>query len=286
MSAGGLETYFNQALPLQKVVVARDANPDGAKYIQDAYYNLFIKAMRIPVTKQGLYTASTPYQGYGMDQAPYSLSQRNAVINGVTKDGIHVIRHTEERFSDLKTADGEYLQTWFEYLPDEVLKGTAPAGTVPLILAMHGGGDDPRLFVDEIGLLNLAGSERFAMVAPEHQYIGFSMKGGMSMSPTGQMNPQAEGILGAVLPRFVRYILKKYPALDPSRVYVTGYSMGGGATLRAINGDPSVFAAAIPMAAPPLHRHSGTGCPVPEGSPAHHVHDLVLRPSRRIRSAQ
>src|ERR1035438_6201235 len=44
-------------------------------------------------------------------------------------------------------------------------------------------------------------------------------------------------------------MLKTYPALDPSRVYVTGYSMGGGATLRAINGDPSVFAAAIPMAA-------------------------------------
>ncbi len=71
------------------------------------------------------------------------------------------------------------------------------------------------------------------------------------MGPQGQMNPRAEGILSAVLPRFVSYILKQYPALDPSRVYVTGYSMGGGATLRAINGDPSVFAAAIPMAASP-----------------------------------
>ena len=46
-------------------------------------------------------------------------------------------------------------------------------------------------------------------------------------------------------------MLKTYPTLDPSRVYVTGYSMGGGATLRAINGDPSVFAAAVPMAAAP-----------------------------------
>jgi hypothetical protein len=46
-------------------------------------------------------------------------------------------------------------------------------------------------------------------------------------------------------------MLKTYPALDPSRVYVTGYSMGGAATLRAVNGDPSVFAAAVPMAAAP-----------------------------------
>ena len=249
MSAGGVETFFNQALPLKKVIVARDANADVAKYIQDAYASLFKKAQRVAVTKAGLYTASTPYQGGSGDQAPYSLCPRNTVINGVTEDGIHVIHKSDERFSDLKTADGEYLQTWFEFLPDEVLNGTAPAGTVPLILAMHGGGDDPRQFVDEIGLLSLAGSERFAMVAPEHQYIGFSMKGGMG--PQGQMNPRAEGILSAVLPRFVRYILKQYPALDPSRVYVTGYSMGGGATLRAINGDPSVFAAAIPMAASP-----------------------------------
>ena len=240
MNAGGIETYFNQAFPLKRVVVAKEAgNPDAAKYIKDAYYNMFIKAMRVPVIKQGLYSASTPYQGYNFDEAPYSLCRRNAVMNGVTKDGIHVIRKTSEMFSDMKSKDGEYLQTWFEYLPDEVLKGTAPAGTVPLILAMHGGGDDPRVFVDEIGLLDLAGSERFAMVAPEHQSLNFARTN----------DPTLQGLLCNILPRFVKHILKTYPALDPSRVYVTGYSMGGAATLKAINGDPFVFAAAVPMAA-------------------------------------
>ena len=48
-------------------------------------------------------------------------------------------------------------------------------------------------------------------------------------------------------------MIKTYPALDASRVYVTGYSMGGAATLRAINGDPSVCAAAVPMAAAPYN---------------------------------
>jgi predicted esterase len=240
MNASGIETYFNQAFPLRKVVVAREpGNPDAAKYIKDAYYNMFIKAMRVPVIKQGLYSASTPYQGYNFDEAPYSLCRRNAAINGVTQDGIHVIRKTSEMFSDMKSKDGEYLQTWFEYLPDEVLKGAAPAGTVPLILAMHGGGDDPRVFVDEIGLLHLAGSERFVMVAPEHQYLNFARTN----------DPNIQGLLCNILPRFVKHILKTYPALDPSRVYVTGYSMGGAATLKAVNGDPFVFAAAIPMAA-------------------------------------
>jgi predicted esterase len=240
MNASGIETYFNQAFPLRKVVVAREVgNPDAAKYIKDAYYNMFIKAMRAPVIKQGLHSASTPYQGYNFDEAPYSLCRRNAAINGVTQNGIHVIRKTSEMFSDMKSKDGEYLQTWFEYLPDEVLKGTAPAGTVPLILAMHGGGDDPRVFVDEIGLLDLAGSERFVMVAPEHQYLNFARTS----------DPNIQGLLCNILPKFVKHILKSYPALDPSRVYVTGYSMGGAATLKAINGDPFVFAAAIPMAA-------------------------------------
>jgi pimeloyl-ACP methyl ester carboxylesterase len=69
------------------------------------------------------------------------------------------------------------------------------------------------------------------MVAPDHQNVA--------------------NILSDCLPKLVKYMLKTYPALDPSRVYVTGYSMGGAATLRAINGDPSVFAAAVPMAAAP-----------------------------------
>jgi predicted esterase len=273
MSAGGLETHFNQALPLQKVVVAKDQNPDGAKYIQDAYYHMFIKAMRAPVTGRGLHTAATPYQGYNFDQAPYSLCSRNAVINGVTEDGIHLIYKTDERFSDQKTAEGEYLQTWFEYLPEEVLKGTAPAGTVPLILAMHGGGDDPRVFVDEIGLLALAGSERFAMVAPEHQSLSMPGSARPAMAAPERQDPgamppglSAPGILPDVLPRFVKYILQTYKALDPSRVYVTGYSMGGAATLKAINGNPSVFAAAIPMAAAP---YTGTAEQVAQFQKAH-----------------
>ena len=230
-ASGNVEAYFDQSLPLKRVVLARDPNPDAAAYIKDAYYNLFIRAMRVPVGRPGLHSASTPYQGYSMDQAPLSLCERNAVINGVTRDGIHVIGRSEGRFSAIKASNGEYLQTWFEYLPGEVLENTAPAGTVPLILANHGGGDDPRQFVEEIGLLPLAGSERFAIVAPEHQSVA--------------------GLLADALPELVKYMLGKYPALDPSRVYVTGYSMGGAATLRAVNGNPSIFAAAVPMAAAP-----------------------------------
>jgi pimeloyl-ACP methyl ester carboxylesterase len=228
---GDVESYFDQQLPLKRVMVARAATPDLPALIADAYYNLFTHAMRVPVTRPGMHSASTPYQGYSMDQAPLSLCERNAVFNGKTRDGIQVIDHKDERFRKLAAPNGEYLQTWFDYLPAEVLDGTAAKASVPLVLALHGGGDDPRQFVEEIGLLPLAGSERFAIVAPEHQ----------SSMPT----------LGESLPALVAYTLQKYPALDPARVYVTGYSLGGSSTLRAANGTPAVFAAAVPMAAAP-----------------------------------
>ncbi len=233
---GEVETWFNQQLPLRRVMLARTATPDLPALINDAYYNLFTHAMRVPVGRPGLHSASTPYQGYSMDQAPLSLSERNAVFNGATRDGIRVFERKDDRFKKLATPNGEYLQTWFDYLPTEVVDGTAAKGSVPLVLALHGGGDDPRQFVEEIGLLPLAGAERFALVAPEHQ----------SSMPT----------LNASLPALVEYTLQKWPALDPSRVYVTGYSLGGASTLRAINGKPSVFAAAVPMAAAPY-----TGAP-------------------------
>ena len=50
-------------------------------------------------------------------------------------------------------------------------------------------------------------------------------------------NQYVGGLLSDALPLRVKYMLKTYPSLDPSRVYVTGYSMGSAATLRALNGE-------------------------------------------------
>jgi len=117
---------------------------------------------------------------------------------------------------------------WYEYLPEEVLNKTAPAGSVPLVLANHGGGDDVRVFVEEFGLLNLAGKERFAMVGADHQLL--------------------EEIRGPAFTALVEYMLKTYPALDASRVYATGYSMGAGATNLMGLYNPKLFAAIAPFA--------------------------------------
>ena len=221
---------YNQELPLQRVVTA-DGSLGDAWYVNDAYHGLFVKAMRLPVGKAGLYSAGTPYQGLGNDKAPYSLCERTDISSGVTAGGLTMIRRDEDRFSAYATETGEYIQTWFEYLPQDVLDNTAAPGSVPLILGIHGTNDDPRQYVDEIGLLSLAEHEHIAIVAPEHNALG-------------ALDIRIETEALAAL---VNYMLETYPALDSTRVYATGYSMGGGSTMKAILSSPDLFAAAVPM---------------------------------------
>ena len=228
--ADGAKFWRNKNLPLQ-VVYAQDAEEVDLKaLVARVYKDIFLKTMRIPVKKAGLYTPGTPYSGYNFNQAPYSIAKRVAWFTGKTEGGLVVTEHKEDRFKDICLENGEYLQTWTEILPEEVLDGTAAKGSIPLILANHGGGDDEMQFVDEIGLLPVAERERVAIVAAYHGSI--------------------TDINNKALPALVRYMLEQYPALDASRVYVCGYSMGGMATHASIYGGPELFAAATPMAIP------------------------------------
>ena len=233
---GNRVTSYNQQFPVRKVVYEDIEDVDLTTLVPDAYYNMLCKAVRGQEMKGGLYSGGTPYQGYGADCAPYSLSVRNALIGGSTVDGIVEIRVDSEELAEFVGANnGEYLQTWYEYIPQEVLDGKVPAGTVPMIMAIHGGGDDPRQYVDGQGYLELAGKERLIVISPEKANLHVTMEDG-------------EPVLSSAIPALVKLIEEKYPEVDPSRVYVTGYSMGSLATLEAIFGDPSVFAAAYPQA--------------------------------------
>lgn len=267
--SGKVIVHYNQALPLRQVVVAKADPVRLSELIKAAYYDLFTKAMRIPVALPGVYSVGIPFSGYSMDQAPYSLCERNALFGGVTRDRIHLIKHQgEDRFAAMKSPSGEYLDTWYEYLPEEVLHNTAPKGTVPLILANHGGGDEPRQFVDEFGLLALAGQERFAVVAPDHQNL-------------------PNDVRGPALSALVKYMLEKYPALDRSRAYATGYSMGGGATYTVGYFAPRLFAAIAPIAATNIEptaadtaRFTGTQLPIYLSTSSYDVRRLQAQEGR------
>lgn len=233
---GDVSFYFNQQFPLQKVMVETIENIDLADIVNRAYYGLFVKAMRLAVLKANQNSASTVYSGYKFNQAPYSLGARNYIENNQTADGLYILEyHDDERYAAYKTeGNDKYIRMWYEILPEEVLNHTAAEGSVPLLLANHGSGDDPIQYLDEMNWLNLAGEERFAILIPYH---------------TTAFGVDGYNILCDVLPLMVEDMLAKYPELDASRVYVTGYSLGGGASNRAICSSPMTFAAAVPSAA-------------------------------------
>ncbi len=235
---GDKVTYYNSVLPLRRVSVMDDDSRDLKDIIADAYYNLMIKAQRAQVLPTGQLGIGGAYQGYSNDDAPYSLTKRNAMFNGKTADGILMFTVVSDELSYIANDDGEYVDTWYVYLPEEVVNGTATEHSIPLVMTYHGGGDDPRQFVEGNGFLELAGRKRFAMVAPFHQNMGFGTS----------LNDATGSKLCDALPALIRLILEQYPALDPARVYATGYSMGSGATIRTVYGDSSLLAAAVPMA--------------------------------------
>jgi len=239
----GVAEFYNSCVPLRKVCVASNAEGDAGKWMAKAFWDKFMYLQRTSVvtTKYLEPTVTNPYQGY-VPAPPitrYALSARNPIFNGKTAVGDLQVTfmYDGERFSSIKTVgggfmseEGAYLDTWYEVVPQEVLNNTAPEHSVPLLLANHGGGDDHLMFLDETGILLTAGHEGFAVVAPMHSGI--------------------TSIAGEAHILLVKYMLDKYPALDPERVYVTGYSMGGMATYNCINAHPEVFAAAAPMAMP------------------------------------
>ena len=248
----GVSHFWNQAVPLRQVRTARDESYPIGWWMEKAYRDMFMFLQRSAnvMTKYLEPRVTGSYQGY-VPAPPitrFALSPRNPIINGRTVVGdLEVtLKHDTERFSDVKCDSdglpfanpGDYLDCWYEVLPQAVLHNTAPAHSVPLLLANHGGGDDHLMFLDETGILLTAGQQGFAIAAPMHSGITV--------------------IAGKVLPRLVQYMLDTYPALDPERVWVTGYSMGGMATYNCINAHPEVFAAAAPMAMPLQQIPEGT----------------------------
>ena len=215
--------FYRESKPAQCVFVA-EAGKDAAEYVADAFANLFARVMRLSATGGTL---------------PYSLVNRCAIIDGKTPQDVYVTFHDEDRFANVKCSNDEYLDVWYEALPAEVLDGTAQEHSIPLILCLHGMGDDPLMFIYNQGLLELAGEERIALVSPFHQDVFWVQVGsGWNFE---------DGIEATVMPMLVEYMLEEYPALDPSRVYITGYSMGGWATQKTLYGKPQIFAAVVPM---------------------------------------
>lgn len=123
---------------------------------------------------------------------------------------------------------------WYEIVPYSVLDKAA--GTVPLVVTLHGNYNDLRLQIDTSGWTELAPKEEIIVVSPEWQE-------GTDYARTYGVNGlESEGVVA-----LIGDLAKKYPQIDLSRVYVTGLSAGGAHSFYMGLAYSDVFAAAAPI---------------------------------------
>ncbi|MDR1186373.1 MAG: hypothetical protein LBK95_02770, partial [Bifidobacteriaceae bacterium] len=208
-STGSNQIFYNPANPAKEVVVN---NADAARFtaalLDDAYETLFRYNSR-----QYLSTM-VPYDG-GTTREVFTLQKRpNLGALGLTQ------------FDVTGAATGSTGQTrWVEWVPDEVLALPADsAAKVPLVIDLHGGGDDEVYQSESSGWIAVAGQERVIVVSPREQSA-----------------PAVTGLLAE--------LQRKYP-IDTTRVYLTGFSMGAASVWGLASQFPETFAAIAPMSAP------------------------------------
>ena len=231
----GKAIYFDQQFPVRKVIVAKDLPLQDA--VKDAFERIFKRTMRIQVMKNGLISGGTTWANLTGDCAPYSLNRRVVIgRDGMTELGAKIIKTVDfDMFKDIQTHDGEYLTTWYEILPATLVEGEAKEGTIPLVLCLAGTGDDPLQVAEELGWIAICEEKGIAVVSPGHEGI-FE-------------DSQGDGVEYETMPKLIQYMLDKYPELDRTRVYVSGYSRGGRTTMKVAMGCPEMLAAIVPCAA-------------------------------------
>ena len=110
-------------------------------------------------------------------------------------------------------------------------------GKLPFLINLHGGG--PRWF-------NMSFQQQLVIAQQVGMKRGFDLaelagKRLIVLDPNTMERWDANS-----LDTMLDYVLETYPEIDKDRVYVMGYSAGGGATWRWINQSPDRFAAAAP----------------------------------------
>lgn len=163
---------------------------------------------------------------------------------------------------------------WHMYTPEQA--AGAPSEQFPLLVVLHGGYGgqviDGHIRVDVAqyllgsanGLLTEANRQAYPtfIIAPQCRMAGFEAAdaglvpgeeacnfGGNEWASAGGANfyiSDQPSVSGGTALELIQQVIDTYP-IDPSRVYITGNSMGGGGTWEFAQRHPELFAAALPV---------------------------------------
>ena len=184
--------YVNEDEELLAVIVDESSSISLAGIFDKAWDELFSKNLRFNNYKHTHYNGAK-FGEYGpYELEPYTVHESLGIKREL------VIMEQKKGLPWL----------WYEYWPEELMSG-APAGSVPVMVLLHGNTNDPRTQAETSGFIQVAGKERFFIVEMEWQ---------------GSKDYGAMGYDG--IEKVINILLEKYPQLDPSRIYAQGLSAG------------------------------------------------------------
>lgn len=137
----------------------------------------------------------------------------------ITEPNFEIVKTSADNFGDDKDST-EHKIGYVAFYNKDLFKNEP----VPLVLGFHGGGDSCFFFSTMAGWAKIANRNNFLLVTIENH-----------------LNSTAEEMI-----ELVDKLKKKYP-IDDTRIYATGFSMGGIKTWDLIQEYPKLIAAAAPM---------------------------------------
>ncbi|HVY49317.1 MAG TPA: alpha/beta hydrolase-fold protein [Minicystis sp.] len=181
-----------------------------------------------------------------------------------------------------RNPDGSYSYAGLRYL--EFVTGNAnPNEPLPMIVALHGHGGDPEMWVKTFS--RFTGKARF--IAPFGFHPG--EHGGWAWFPAGADHAENEHFLGQALPGIEAHLARSLIALRKARpttgkMIVTGFSQGGTLAYALALFHGSAFAISCPAAGaipPELFRRVTAPSPPPEVHAVHGSTDPGLPRGKR-----
>jgi len=207
------KVYANVKEPLLKVVVNITKDAGLKELFADAWESILSQNYRSSNLGHTNYTGALLGQYGEYELEPYPMFERL---------GIRRVICAEQIVPRPKQIVANYL--WYEYIPSQA--ESAQEKTVPLVVLLHGHNNDPRTQAESSGFLELCSKEGFILAELEWQG-----------------NKEFDYMDDDGIEVIVREILRRYPQIDPSRIYVEGMSAGAFAATAIGIKKPYLFAA-------------------------------------------
>jgi predicted peptidase len=164
----------------------------------------------------------------------------------------------------------EITKSTFEQMPYQLCSPqTEPGKLYPLVICLHGaagrGTDNEARGIEAYAVLKapeMQAKHPAFLLAPQCDK-GFQWVDAPWAKGSYNLDQVPESVYMKKVHALILQVMKDYP-VDPSRIYVTGQSMGGFGTWNIILNHPELFAAAIPICggASPAHAERIKNLPV------------------------